>query len=89
MYHRRNLFKFFPLKNEFHDLTCIVAGGKFCIGSAFGTCYYFSKHFCLGGELQFNYTNIGQWETEGEEERNDISKTSLRSITLLFVRWFF
>ncbi|MBN2415549.1 hypothetical protein JXO52_06890 [bacterium] len=44
------------------------------------------KHLSFGGELQFNYVNVGNWEGENH---NDETKTSIMKFKgLLFIRWY-
>jgi len=55
----------------------------FYIGPAIGGEYFFTKHLTLGGEIQFNYISIGQWD-DGED-----SESAIRTKPLIFVRWYF
>jgi len=54
----------------------------FYIGPAIGGEYFFTKHLTLGGEIQFNYISMGQWD-DGED-----SESVIRTKPLIFVRWY-
>lgn len=54
----------------------------FYIGPAIGGEYFFTKHLTLGGEIQFNYISMGQWD-DGEG-----SESVIRTKPLIFVRWY-
>lgn len=56
----------------------------FFVGLALGAEYYFSSHFTLGGEFQFNYVNFGS-----PEGIDDLSRNLFSSNGLIFVRWYF
>lgn len=53
-------------------------------GPAIGGEYFFTDHFTLGGEVQLNFTSIGQFDDE-----KDASESLITSKTLIFVRWYF
>ena len=54
----------------------------FYVGPAFGGEYFFTQHLTLGGEIQFNYIFMGQWDGgEGSE-------SVMRTKPLIFVRWY-
>ena len=54
----------------------------FYVGPAIGGEYFFTKHLTLGGEIQFNYISMGQWD-DGED-----SESVIRTKPLIFVRWY-
>lgn len=54
----------------------------FYVGPAIGGEYFFNKHLTLGGEIQFNYISMGQWD-DGEG-----SESVIRTKPLIFVRWY-
>ena len=54
------------------------------IGPAFGSEYFVSPHFSVGGEVQLDFTSYGEW--------GDSSTTNLYALqnrNLFFVRWYF
>ncbi len=55
----------------------------FYVGPAIGGEYFFTKHLSLGGEIQFNYISMGQWDDE------EGSASVIRTKPLIFVRWYF
>ena len=61
----------------------------FLLGLALGGEYYFSSHFTLGGELQFNYISIGEPEEEGVPDTFELDTDLFSTNGLLFIRWYF
>jgi len=61
----------------------------FVFGPAIGGVYNFSKHFSLGGEIQFNYTKVGKWDPKGYKEYDVTLRSSLQNVSLVFIRWYF
>ena len=57
------------------------------IGPAIGGEYFFTDHLSLGGEAQLNYTSIGQFDDDDDDQ--DVSESIISSKTLFFVRWYF
>lgn len=45
------------------------------------------KHLSFGGELQFNYINVGNWEGDNHNDESDMSIMKFKG--LLFIRWYF
>jgi len=54
----------------------------FYVGPVLGGEYFFTKHLSLGGEIQFNYISMGQWD-DGEG-----SESVIRTKPLIFVRLY-
>lgn len=54
----------------------------FFIGPALGGEYFFTKNLSLGGEIQVNYINLGQWSD------SDGSESVIRTKSLIFIRWY-
>ena len=66
-----------------------VSQTDFFLGLALGGEYYFSSHFTLGGEFQFNYVSIGE-HSEEDVPPSTITDGDLFSTNgLLFIRWYF
>ena len=53
------------------------------IAPAGGVAFYIDPNFCIGGEFQLNYINIGQWDNN-----DDVSESAIRTKTLIFLRYF-
>ena len=53
----------------------------------FGAEYWCCGHVSFGGEVQFNYVNVGQWENGGHEKDESVSIMKIKG--LFFIRWWF
>jgi hypothetical protein len=59
----------------------------YMFGPAIGAECWCCDHISFGGELQFNYMNIGQFENGTPAE--DITTTVMKFKGLFFIRWWF
>lgn len=59
----------------------------FFIGPAVGAEYFFSDQFSLGAEVQLNYIDIGDWESD--EFSNGSDKYYFSNRTHVFIRFYF
>ncbi len=58
------------------------------IGAAAGGEYFFSSHFSLGGEAQFNYIDLGEPDVE-VGDLIDLRRRIFTTDTLVMIRWYF
>lgn len=58
------------------------------IGAALGGEYFFSSHFSLGGEAQFNYIDLGEPDVEIGDVV-DLRRRIFTTDTLVMIRWYF
>ncbi len=58
------------------------------IGAAAGGEYFFSSHFSLGGEAQFNYIDLGEPDVE-VGDLVDLRRRIFTTDTLVMIRWYF
>ncbi len=58
------------------------------IGAALGGEYFFSSHFSLGGEAQFNYIDLGEPDVEIGDVV-DLRRKIFTTDTLVMIRWYF
>lgn len=58
------------------------------IGAAAGGEYFFSSHFSLGGEAQFNYIDLGEPDVEIGDVV-DLRRKIFTTDTLVMIRWYF
>jgi hypothetical protein len=58
------------------------------IGAALGGEYFFSSHFSLGGEAQFNYVDLGEPDVEVGDVV-DLRRRIFTTDTLVMIRWYF
>jgi hypothetical protein len=59
------------------------------LAPAFGGEYFFTPHLSLGGEIQFNYVMIGDWDEEnGSDSDEDVNESLIKTKTLFFIRWY-
>ncbi len=62
-------------------------------GPAVGGEYFFTNNLSIGGEVQFNYIKVGDWErSDGDNNHEDECEEStsiLATKVLLTVRWFY
>ncbi len=56
----------------------------FFIGPLIGGEYNFSEYLSLGGEVQFNYISLGQYD-----EDSDASESALTTRAIIILRWYF
>ena len=66
-----------------------VSQTDFFLGLALGGEYYFSSHFTLGGEFQFNYISIGEPDVEGVPSTVEFDTDFFSTNGLVFIRWYF
>ncbi|UCC82522.1 MAG: outer membrane beta-barrel protein [Gemmatimonadota bacterium] len=58
------------------------------IGAAAGGEYFFSSHFSLGGEAQFNYIDLGEPDVE-IGDIVDLRRKIFTTDTAVLIRWYF
>jgi hypothetical protein len=58
------------------------------IGATAGGEYFFSSHFSLGGEAQFNYIDLGEPDVEVGDVV-DLRRKIFTTDTLVIIRWYF
>ena len=55
------------------------------IAPAFGSEYFVSPHFSIGGEVRVEFASYGEWN----ESSSMTNLYSIRNRNLFFVRWYF
>ncbi len=61
----------------------------FFMGICTGAEYFFSNHFSIGGEIQFNYLSLGNPEYTPQQGSSTNSTTVTFTNALMFFRWYF
>lgn len=69
-----------------HDYTT----SNWVLSPAIGSEYFICPNkLSLGGEIQLNYTIVGDLKVDGESVDEDYTEHLLKTKTLFFIRWFF
>lgn len=73
-------------KSEFNSEKSDESKTDFFIGPILGGEYNFNEFLSLGGEIQFNYISLGQYNDDSNAER---SESLLTTRAIIVLRWYF